>query len=84
MAINVLTKSDIKFDEIRILRQTIIDPATSESKITWYINVGYKVQTQEGEEYNKDRQIELTGANLTTIKNFFDTIKAELKGEEGI
>jgi len=76
---SVLTKSDIKFDELRLYREP-----QSDGTYKWFITVGYKVQTQEGEEYNRDKQIELTGTQVTSAKNFLTNIYTQIKNEEGI
>ena len=75
----VLTKSDIKFDELRLSR--VLQP---DNTFKWYVNVGYKVQTVEGEEYNRDKQIELTGARKTAAINFLTDLYDFLKAGEGI
>lgn len=80
----ILTKSDIKFDGVTVYRETTFNSDTGKDETKWYVNIGYKVQTVEGEEYNRDKQIELTGTKLTTVKNFFTTIKNQIKTEEGL
>lgn len=79
----ILTKSDVKFDEIRVFRVTTLDDQGKEVT-KWYVNVGYRVLTAEGEEFNRDKQIEIKGTNLTEAKAFFDKIVAAVKAEEGI
>lgn len=74
-----LTKSDVRFDEVRIYR--IRQPDDS---FIWYASVGYRVLTTEGEEYRKDRQIELTGTKKTAAKDFLVSIYDQVKTEEGI
>jgi hypothetical protein len=83
MATNVLTKSGIDFSEIRIFK-TIVTDELGKQTTKWLVNVGYKVQTTEGEVYNKDKQIELSGAKMTTVSSFFDSIKSQILAEEGI
>ena len=75
----VLTKSDIKFDELRLSRVKQPDDT-----FKWYINVGYRVETAEGENYMKDKIIELTGTQITSAKNFLTNIYTQIKNEEGI
>ena len=75
----ILTKIDIKFDSLRLFRELQEDLTYK-----WFITVGYKVITQEGETYNKDKVIELTGAKLTTAQNFLTSIYNQIKLEEGI
>ena len=79
-----LTKSGIKFNEMRVSSETTLDPNTGNNVTKWYINVGYKVLTIEGEKYNRDKQIELKGTKLTTVKSFFTTIKNQILSEEGV
>jgi len=76
---SVLTKSDIKFDSLRLFRELQED-----TTYKWYITVGYKVSTVEGEEYNRDKQIELTGARKTTAINFLTDLYNYIKTLEGI
>jgi len=75
----ILTKSDIKFDELRLFRQLQLD-----GTYKWFITVGYKVQTQEGEEYNRDRQIKLTGTQIVSASSFLANIYNQIKVEEKI
>lgn len=79
----ILTKDTVDFNEFRVLKVTELDAQLKEV-IKWKVNVGYKVKTSEGEEYIKDRQIELTGTDKTTVSGFFDTLKAKIISEEGI
>ena len=74
-----LTKSDIKFDELRLSREKQPDDT-----FKWYVNVGYKVLSVEGEEYNRDKQIELTGARKTAAINFLTDLYNFLKAGEEI
>ena len=74
-----LTKQDIKFDELRLFREKQPDETYK-----WYVNVGYRVQTAEGEEYNRDKQVELTGARKTAAINFLTDLYNFLKAGEGI
>ena len=83
MATNILTKQSIDFSEIRIFK-TIVTDDLGKQTTKWLVNIGYKVQTAEGEVYNKDKQIELSGVKLTTASSFFDSIKNQILGEEGI
>ena len=75
----ILTKSDIKFDELRLSR--VLQP---DDTYKWYVNVGYKVLTAEGEEYNRDKQVELTGTRKTAAINFLTDLYNFLKAGEGI
>ena len=75
----ILTKSDIKFDELRLFREKQPDETYK-----WYVNVGYKVLTAEGEEYNRDKQVELTGTRKTAAINFLTDLYNFLKAGEGI
>src|SRR4030042_251102 len=83
MATNILTKSGIDFSEIRIFK-TIVTDDLGKQTTKWLVNVGYKVVSAEGESYNKDKQIELSGTKLTTASSFFDSIKSQILAEEGI
>ena len=74
-----LTKSDIKFNELRLSRELQPDDT-----FKWYVNVGYRVQTVEGEEYNRDKQVELTGTRKTAAINFLTDLYNFLKAGEGI
>jgi hypothetical protein len=78
-----LTKADVKFDGFRVSRVTTLDDTLKEVT-KWYVDVGYKVKTTEGEEYVKDKQIELDGDNLKTAQDFLTTIYNQIKTEEGI
>ena len=74
-----LTKSDIKFNELRLSRELQPDDT-----FKWYVNVGYRVQTVEGEEYNRDKQVELTGTRKPAAINFLTDLYNFLKAGEGI
>ena len=76
---SILTKSDIIFNELRLFR--ILRP---DNTFKWYISVGYRVETTEGENYMKDKIIELTGTQITSAKNFLTNIHNQIKNEEGI
>ena len=75
----ILTKQDIKFDELRLSRELQPD-----ATYKWYATVGYRVETVEGETYNRDKQIELTGARKTVAINFLTDLYNFLKAGEGI
>ena len=75
----ILTKSDIKFDELRLSREKQPDDT-----FKWYVNVGYRVLTAEGEEYNRDKQVELTGTRKTAAINFLTDLHNLLKAGERI
>lgn len=78
-----LTKADVTFNDFHVLK--VIERDKEMKEVTkWLVNVGYKVSTAEGEEYNRDKQIELTGTNKTTVSTFFNTLKAKIIAEEGI
>ena len=75
----ILTKTDIKFDGLRLFR--VLQP---DDTYKWFITVSYKVLSAEGESYDKDKQIELTGTQITSAKNFLTNIYTQIKNEEGI
>jgi len=75
----ILTKQDIKFDEFRLFREKQPDDTYK-----WYVNVGYRVLTAEGEEYGRDKQVELTGTRKTAAINFLTDLYNFLKAGEGI
>ena len=76
---SILTKTDIKFDVFGLFRELQPD-----GTYKWYVTVTYKVQTAEGEEYNRSKQIELTGARKTAAINFLTDLYNVLKAGEGI
>lgn len=81
-----LTKSDIKFTSAYFYLQDELDGdgiPTGGSLI--FANVGYVVETNEGEDIVKDLQgRQLTGAAKTDIVNAFAKLKTFLIAEEGI
>ena len=77
--ISILTKQDIKFDQLKLFRGKQPD-----GTFKWFTGVGYRVTTVEGEEYTRDKQIELTGTQITTAKSFLADIYEQIKSEEGI
>ena len=76
---SILTKQDIKFDDLRLSREKQPDDT-----FKWFVTVGYRVQTAEGEEYNRDKQVELTGTRKTDAINFLTDLYNFLKAGEGI
>lgn len=76
---NILTKTDISFESVTVKR--VPQPDNS---YKFFVDVGYRVDTQEGEMYNKDRQKEATGIKLALVKDLFDSEKADIKKDEGV
>lgn len=76
-----ITKTDIAFDELRLYRELQPDGTTYK----WYVTVGYRVVTaEEGEDYQKSTQIELTATQKTRAKTFLTALYDQIKAEEGI
>lgn len=50
----------------------------------YFLDVGYQVQTAEGEVIGRDVHVELNGAAKTTVANFFTTVTNTIKQKEGI
>lgn len=73
----LLTKTDIKFDELRLYRELQPD-----ATYKWYATVGFKVITSEGETYNKDKVVELKGTQKTQAEAFLTNIYTQIKNEE--
>lgn len=74
-----LTKKDIEFEQAVISRTPVGD-----GTFIWFVTIGYRVTTNEGESYNKSLQLELTGTRKTAAINFFSDIYAYIKTQEGI
>lgn len=75
----VLTKTDIEFNEFRIVRELQED-----NTYKWFLIVAYNIKTQEGEIINRDWQTEITGALKITISNFFDNLVSKIRTREGL
>ena len=75
----ILTKTDVTFNDLRLSRELQLD-----STYKWYVDVGYFVETQEGERYNKNKRVELTGARKTSAINFLTDLYGLIKTDEGI
>lgn len=76
---NVLTKADVKFDQLSLFRQLQPDET-----YIWYVIVGYTITTAEGEIINRDRRIGLTPTQANSAKTFLTNIYNQIKAEEGM
>jgi hypothetical protein len=75
-----LTKAGIEFDEFRVWRETTEVPPVT----TWYISVGYRVTTAEGETWQRDVTEELKGGIKTRASNLLAAIRDVILQKEGL
>jgi len=76
---NPITKTDVVFNDLRITRE--LQPS---GEYDWYVDVSYRVVTDEGEDFPRSRRVELTGAKLAAAKNYLLGVYNDIKAEEGI
>ena len=74
-----LTKIAVVFDSFRIQRELQPDGVTYK----YFIAVGYRVETDD-EPYQRDRYVELTGAQATQAATMFTNITTRIKNVEGL
>lgn len=77
---NPITKLDVVFDSVQITRERQVTGVDYD----WYVEVSYKVTTDEGEDFSRSKRIELTGAKLTAAKNYLTSVYQDIKAEEEI
>lgn len=75
-----LTKTGVEFDEFRVYRVLEGDPPTTE----WYITVGYRVLTEEGETWTRDVTEKLAGPIKTRASGLLTAIRTVILQREGI
>jgi len=74
----ILTKTAVAFDDFRI--QRVVQPDMS---FKYYVAVGYRVDTTD-EPIQRDRYVELTGAQATQAATMFANMTTRLKTVEAI
>lgn len=81
-----LTKTGVEFDEFRIYRETRVVLVGDEFQevTTWYITVGYRVTTAEGETWQRNVTEELAGPIKTKAAELLADIRAVILQKEGL
>jgi hypothetical protein len=75
-----LTKAGIEFDEFRVWRETTEVPPVT----TWYITVGYRVTTAEGETWQRDATEKLKGVIETQARDLLAAVRSVILKREGL
>ncbi len=81
-----LTKTGIEFDSFHVWRETRLEAvdAAPQEVTTWYISVGYRVTTAEGESWQRDITEELTGSIKTKASSLLTSIRNVILQKEGL
>ncbi len=75
---SVFTKTGIA------LKGYFVSQRVKDGKTEWHIFVGYTVQTQEGDEFQKDGEIELTKTMETKAASLYNDVIGRLVTKENI
>lgn len=82
MNMATITKTGIEFQGFHITRRATIEKGLPAEK--WYVAVGYTVLTEEGEQWNRQFERELTGAFKTKAASLLATVRAAILEQEGL